>query len=349
MKIALVGCGVVGQGLLKIIRDKEDLLRDRFDLEVQLVAVSDKLKGSILHDGGIPIAAFLEHLEAKKPIGDFTLEGAEYGLDAVPTIQRTNADVVVEVAYTDVKTGEPASTHLREAFRAKKHVSTTNKGPGALHFAELSTLARVNDVLYKYEGTVMSGTPVFNLLDYTLAGNDVHSIKGILNGTTNFILTKMEEDGMAYQDALKLAQELGYAEADPTADVEGFDALAKVLILSNVVLGGGLKEADVERVGITGISIEDINAAKAEGMRYKLIGETRWVGDEVVASVKPVKLPLSDPLAGVGGAINALTFETDLMGPVTIQGAGAGQLETGFSVLIDLINIHRETSPNHGA
>jgi homoserine dehydrogenase len=189
----------------------------------------------------------------------------------------------------------------------------------------------------------MSGTPIFDLLEYCLAINDIREIKGILNGTTNFMLTKMEEENMSYPDALALAQKLGYAEADPTADVEGFDALAKVVILSNVVLGGSLKPSDAEeRVGISGITIEDIQKAKSEGMRYKLIGSTRIENGKIIASVKPVKLPLSDPLAGVSGAVNALTFKTDLSGDITIQGPGAGKLETGFAIMIDVLNMHRE-------
>ena len=147
---------------------------------------------------------------------------------------------------------------------------------------------------------------------------------------------------MAYEDALALAQKLGYAEADPTVDVEGFDALAKVIILSNIVLGGRLKPSDAERIGISGITIEDVQKAKAEGMRYKLIGSARKEGEKVIASVKPEKLPLTDPLAGVGGAVNALTFKTDLSGDITIQGPGAGKIETGFAIMIDVLNIHRE-------
>jgi homoserine dehydrogenase len=199
-----------------------------------------------------------------------------------------------------------------------------------------------NNVKFRYEGVVLSGTPVFDLLDYCLAGNDITEFKGILNGTTNFMLTKMEEEGMPYDKALALAQDLGYAEADPTADVEGFDALAKVIILSNLVLGGDLKPDDVERVGISDITIEDIWGAKGEGTRYKLIGSGKKVGNRVIASVKPEKLPYSDPLAGVGGATNALTFKTDLSGDITILGAGAGKIETGFAILIDVLNIHRE-------
>ncbi len=341
-RIVMVGCGVVGQGFLGILEDKKEMLRQKYDFEPELVAVADTLKGSIMADGGLEIRAFLEHVEASKSIDTFRAEGAVTGLNSVETIRKANADILVEVTYTDIKTGEPAASHMREALGKGMSVATTNKGPVTLHFKELSKLAKENDAMLRYEGVVMSGTPIFNLLDYCLAGNDIKEIKGILNGTTNFMLTKMEEENMAYEDALALAQELGFAEADPTADVEGFDALAKVVILSNVVLGGNIRPEDVERTGISGITIEDVQEAKEQGMRYKLIGSTRKDGDRIIASVKPEKLPLSDPLAGVGGAINALTFRTDLSGDITIQGSGAGKVETGFAIMIDVLNIHRE-------
>ncbi len=341
-KIVMIGCGVVGQGFLEILVQKKELLSKKFGFEPVLVGVSDMMKGSVMVPEGIDIPTFLEHVSAGKKIDEFSAPGAVSGLDSVKTIQQVDADIMVEVTYTDIKTGEPATTHMREALAKGMSIATTNKGPVTLHFKELCNLAEQNNAILKYEGVVMSGTPIFDLLDYCLAVNDVKEIKGILNGTTNFMLTKMEDDNMAYDDALTLAQKLGFAEADPTADVEGFDALAKVVILSNVVLGGSIGPDDVERIGISGISIEDVQQAKTEGMRYKLIGSTKLVDGKIIASVKPEKMPLSDPLAGVGGAVNALTFNTDLSGEITILGPGAGKIETGFAIMIDVLNIHKE-------
>ncbi|MCD6461466.1 MAG: homoserine dehydrogenase, partial [Thermoplasmata archaeon] len=316
--IIMIGCGVVGQGFLRILADKSAYLEERYGFKARVVAISDKLKGAIMVEKGLDLPRFLEHLENGGRVDTFPAEGAVTGLDPVETIRRAPGDIVVEVSYTDIKTGEPAATYMREALSSGKHVATTNKGPPALFYRELDELARKNGVLFKHEGVVMSGTPIFNLLDYCLAGNEIREIRGILNGTTNFILTKMEEDNMAYEDALALAQKLGYAEADPTADVEGYDALAKVVVLGNIVMGGSLKPEDVPREGITGITSEDIKRAAEEGMRYKLIGRVRRREDgDIEASVAPVKLPLTDPLAGVGGAMNALTFTTDLSGEVT--------------------------------
>ncbi len=326
---------------MKILRDKKDFLKNNFGFDAKVVAISDKFKGSIFVDEGIDLDGLLAHMEQTGKVDGFTAPGAITGLDPIETIRRSNADIIAEASFTDIKTGEPATSHVREALGTGKHVITTNKGPVALFQRELDALAKQNKVQFRYEGAVMSGTPIFNLMEFCLAGNDVVEVKGILNGTTNFILTKMEEDDMAYEDALALAQKLGYAEADPTGDVEGYDALAKVMQLSNIALGGNLKEEDIEREGITGITSEMIKAAAAEGMRYKLIGSTRKEGGKIIAYVKPIKLPLSDPLAGVGGAINALTFSCDLSGDVTIQGPGAGQMETGFALLIDILAINR--------
>jgi homoserine dehydrogenase len=221
-----------------------------------------------------------------------------------------------------------------------KHISTSNKGPIALAYRELSDTAAQKGLLLRFEGTVMSGTPALHLGIFDLAGCDVTEVYGILNGTTNYILSRMEE-GFGYEEALKEAQEKGYAEAVPDADVEGWDALGKVVILANTVMGAALTPDDVSCEGITKISKGDVERAKAEGMRYKLIGRVRKEGGKVLAAVAPERLPLSNPLAAVMGATNAVTFCTDLMGDVTLVGAGAGRAETGFSILADLLDIHR--------
>lgn len=334
-KLAIIGCGTVGQGLLQIIKDK--------NADISVVAISDMLKGSLLEPDGIDISIMLDVLGKGGKVDDYDKVGpsAIRGLNAIETIQQCDADIMAEMTYTDIKTGQPATSHIEEALKKGMNVTTSNKGPAALYYKKLSKLAADNGVKFLIEGTVMSGTPVFNLARECFAGCEISEVKGILNGTTNYILTKMEDEGWSYEDALKKAQELGYAEADPTADVEGFDALAKVVILSNVLLGGDVHPDDVPCQGISKITLEDIKSATNEGMRYKLIGSTKLEGNKIIASVKPVKLPLSDPLTGVGGANNALTFDTDLLGKVTIQGAGAGKIETGFSIFVDILNIIR--------
>ncbi len=246
--------------------------------------------------------------------------------------------MMVEVTYTDLKTAEPATTHIRTAIDRGMHVVTSNKGPPALHYQELRSLADMAGVRFLFEGTVMSGTPLLNLIRETLAGSKISEIRGILNGTTNYILTRMEE-GMTYETALKKAQELGYAEAVPDADVLGWDALAKVTILANVVFGQALKPFDHPCTGITEITPDDIAAARKRGKRYKLIGRVWEERGRVKVSVGPEEVEFTHPLASVGGATNALTISTDTLGEITIVGPGAGKRETGYSLLIDLLHV----------
>jgi homoserine dehydrogenase len=340
-RIALIGFGTVGQGLCEILLSKAGELKSVHGFEWDVVAVSDIQKGSVASTSGLDVKELLALTEGGKPLEEAS-SATDRGWDALKTIRESNATIVCELAYTDIKTGQPATDHCRAAFETDKHIVTSNKGPAALNYRELSDLAAKNGVRFMIEGTVMSGTPVLNLARNELAGNEISCIKGILNGTTNYILTNMEA-GQAYDDVLAEAQRLGYAEADPTADVEGFDALAKVTILANVVMGANLTPDDIPCKGISHLTLDDIEKARAEGKRWKLIGEVKREGGGISASVAPVMVELSHPLAGVSGAVNALTFSTDLMGDVTITGAGAGKVETGFSILVDILDIHRNT------
>lgn len=341
-RIALLGFGVVGQGLAEILRDKGQALRSSLGFDGKIVAISDPRKGSLYHPEGLDLD---QALKAVKDTGKLDVYPDSSGLirswDSFQTIRESNADTVVEITFTDVKTGQPAIDHCRVAFECHKNVVISNKGPVALAYQELSQLAKEKRVRWGYEGTVMSGTPALRMPLVALAGNEIREVKGILNGTTNYILTKMEE-GLTYEDALKEAQALGYAEADPTSDVEGYDAQYKVVILANVVMNVPLKREQVSCEGISSLTPQDIEWAKSQGKRWKLIGRVRKEGDHVVANVAPEAISVMDPLAGIMGATNAVTFDCDLAGLITLVGAGAGRKETGFSILIDLINIARE-------
>lgn len=338
-KIALIGFGTVGQGLCEILISKEDYLKSNYDFEASIVAISDVMKGAVYCKDGLDIQQCLDLVKSGKNLEEYDNK-CENGWDSLRTIKETNADIICELAFTDVKTGEPAITHCKAAFENGKHIVTSNKGPAALQYVALKKLAEQNDVRFMIEGTVMSGTPVLNLADGPLAGCEITAIKGILNGTTNYMLSEMEK-GMTYNDVLNKAQELGYAEADPTGDVEGFDAMAKVIILSNVVMNASIGANDVDREGITKITPAMIVDAQKENARWKLIGSIEKTSSGVKASVKPEKLPLTHPLANIMGATNALTFTTDLLGDITIIGAGAGKIETGYSILTDILDIHR--------
>jgi homoserine dehydrogenase len=253
-------------------------------------------------------------------------------------IAQSGAAVLVEVSPTNFATGEPATGYIRAAIARGMHIVTANKGPVALHFAELTEAAAAAGLSFGFEGTVMSGTPSLRLCWSDLVGGEVRELHGIVNGTTNYILTEMER-GRDYADVLAEAQRLGYAEADPSGDVDGHDAAGKAVILANVLMGATLTPDDVDRAGITGLSREMVVSAAGAGERWKLIARIWRDGDGVHASVQPTRLPATHPLASVSGATNALSISVEPLGEVTIIGPGAGSVPTGFALLSDILKI----------
>ena len=339
-RLMIVGLGNVGQALLHILRDDADFFENRFGVRFKVVAVNDMRLGSLYDPNGLSLPALLAGANA----GDLTsVQAAQHDWSVETMLEQADADTLVEASFTDLQTGEPATTYVRKALMLGKHVVTTNKGPIALHFHELHSLAQKHGVKIGFEGTVMSGTPAMALGINLLAAAGIQRIQGILNGTTNFILSQMET-GKGYEEALAEAQALGYAEADPTGDVEGFDAAGKVVILSNLVMGTNITMQDVDRKGITQLTLQDIQNAKEDGQRWKLIGAVENVDGQIRASVQPTSLPMEHPLANVGGATNAVSYTTRLLGNVTLIGAGAGRLETGYALISDLLAIHGKTS-----
>ncbi len=337
-RLALIGFGTVGQGFVEILRDRSAEITEEFGASYRITGVCDARLGSIHDPAGFDPAALLDAVSDGG--GLESLDASEKGWNATRLAESGDADILIELSFTDLETGEPATTHVRRALDSGKHVVTTNKGPVALHWPEISALAAERGVQIGAEGTVMSGTPTVNLGLNLLRAAGVNGVRGILNGTCNYILTRMEA-GSTYEDALSEAQEKGYAEADPTGDVEGFDAAGKVVILANLLMGEPIRMDDVDRTGISGLTPDDIAAAAEAGERWKLIGSVEHAGGEVKSVVSPQRVPLSHPLSSVGGAMNAVTFDTEILGEVTLVGPGAGRLETGYSVLVDLLEIHR--------
>ena len=330
-RLIIVGFGSVGQGLAEIIERRGAWLEERHGVALRLVGVATRAWCSYSPDGLSP-AALLAAAKSRSP----EQLPARQLWSPEELIARAEADVLAEVSSTDLESGEPATGHIRAALGRGMHVVTANKGPIALHGPALLAEARAAGLGLGFEGTVLSGTPALRLGLRDLAGCELRELRGIVNGTTNYILTQMDA-GAPYAEALAEAQRLGYAETDPTGDVEGFDAAGKAVILANMLMGGSLRPADVQRAGITRLTPADVEAARAAGERWKLIARVAREGESVVASVAPVRLPLSHPLASVGGATNALTFGTDLLGEVTLIGPGAGGVATGFALLADIL------------
>ena len=343
VKIVYVGFGIVSQGLAEIILRNNSVLPLDKNIEVQTVGILDKIKGSKLDTKGIN----MQHILANANNGDYSLL-TENILDIPKAIQEINADIVIEASFTDIKTGQPAISHIETALNSDKHVVTTNKGPFALAYEEIFNLAKLKRKTLAIEGTVMSGTPIINVLNTGLLGSDITAVSGVMNGTSNYILSKMEV-GMTYNDALSQAQKLGYAEADPTSDVEGLDTLAKVIILANVVFDVQLIQEDIEVKGISKITLSDVQEAAADNKRWKLIGSV-WKDDKGIihGSVCPKLIPMNDSLYNISDATNALKITSNILGDTTIVGAGAGKIETGFALYNDIISIVNSEKLKHG-
>jgi homoserine dehydrogenase len=344
LRLAIIGFGTVGQGFGELLLAKKKELLNKFGLEWEVVALSDLKYGAAYQAEGLDLQKILETTHQGKMISTLFPRTGEITTERI--IEQRDYDILIELTVTNIQTGEPAYTFIRQALAAGKHVITTNKGPTALKLSELQSVAQRNHAILKYEGTVLSGTPLINLTKYNLAGLEIHKIEGILNGTCNFILTKMDQ-GQSYEEALAEAQRLGYAEDKPEADVEGWDATAKVMILSQAIFETSLSIDDVEREGITALTAKDIEIARNEKKVWKLLARIEKTAKGIRASVRPEKISLSHPLASVSGSTNALTFTVDYLQQVTINGPGAGRYETGYAVLNDLISIHRELSKSN--
>ncbi len=262
------------------------------------------------------------------------------GEGVVRMIDAAEADTLVELSITDLETGEPATTHVRHALSAGWNVVTTNKGPIALHYGELRELASRNGVTLAFEGTVMSGTPVIQLAGLIRSAG-CKRLVGILNGTTNYIITEVER-GATYEEALTRAQHHGYAEADPSGDVDGSDSAAKLVILGEIIADASIALGEVDRVPLSSVSADEVHGASTTGEKIRYVASLEDHAGSWRASVSPRRLPGAHPLAGVSGAGNGVTFGTELLGEVTILGPGAGPRQTAFAVLSDLRRIDRD-------
>jgi homoserine dehydrogenase len=341
VKLVFVGFGTVAQGCAKhLASHKKELERD-YSFQFKVVAITDTVKGSILNsDQGInlPDALRVSQSGAKLDAGE--LKG-KTGLSTIETIRDTDAEIVIEATWTNLKDAEPGLTHLVTAIENGKDVATSNKGPIALAYKRLTELAKSKGRQLRFESTVMSGTPIFNMHEFALQAAKITALKGILNGTSNYVLTEMTA-GKNYNEVLKRAQELGYAEVDPSGDVEAYDPTAKITILTNALMNANVNYHDVERQGITNITPDDINIAAKESKRIKLIASaSKDAKGKWAVSCKPTQLPSTDILAHVDGVMNALKISMDVQPDVTIIGPGAGGDSAGYGLLSDVLTIHR--------
>ena len=335
MRIILVGYGVVGKGVTTILaRNYAERIKDT-GFNPKIVAIAD-IDGAVINPRGLSS----EKLEAIKQRGYPISADPEFGhpgMAALDVIESVEAEVVVEVTPVNIKNGEPALSHIIKAFKTGKHVVTTNKGPLALAMPSLTELAEYNNVYFRFSGTVGGGTPMLEFAKRCLQGDKILGIRGILNGTTNYILTEMSQNRVSFQEALTNAQKLGYAEREPSMDIDGFDTACKVVILSNWIMNRKVTLRDVDRTGIRDVSLEALDEASKKGNTIKLIGSI----DSGKPTVKPTEIPKTNPLC-VSGVLNAITFQTEYAADQTLIGRGAGGIETASAVLRDLLDIRHK-------
>jgi homoserine dehydrogenase len=348
LDLALVGFGNVARQFVRLIgqtRICERLAIDH-DLNVRIVGIATARHGSIFEPTGLDAVRVAQAIER----GD-TLRGNGSALaliERLATMPRgdTHGRVVVETTTLDVKTGRPAIDHVRAALEAGCHVVTTNKGPAAHGWRALDELARARAVSFLFEGAVMDGIPIFNLVRETLPAVRVTGFRGIVNATTNHVLTTLEEGG-EFGPALEEMQRAGIAEADPSLDVDGWDAAAKTAALANVLMGAELTPADVDRTGIRTVTGSQARAAVARGRRIRLVASARESSPSgsAHARVAPEELPSEDPLASLRGMANAIVFETDLLGEVMVTQLSGGLTQTAYAIVTDLVRVaHRARS-----
>lgn len=334
MRIMLNGFGVVGQSLSKLLGSRDDA-SSGYGLRTRLVGVADS-GGATTDEAGLEPSLLAK---AKRETG--TVVGAGSPVDRDAMISATEADVLIETTPSNYTDGEPGMTNIMAALKRGMHVISVNKGPLALALPSLVEMARYNGVRLRFSGTVGGGTPILNYAKNSLRGERITSFRGILNGTTNYILSNMET-GLTFQDALDDARSKGYVEADESLDLDGLDAAAKLTILANWVMDMKVTMRQVSRTGIRDVTVQDIRRAAERKAAVKLVASCDD-GDHL--EVSPVEVRRDDPMC-VNGTLNAASFTSVHSGTQTIIGRGAGGMETASAILRDLFDIRQAvTSP----
>jgi homoserine dehydrogenase len=313
VRVGLLGCGHVGSALVRLIDEHAPVIQARAGVKIEVAAVA------------------VRNLAKER---DVDLATDRFTNDAEEVVNDPSLDVVVEV----IGGIEPARSLILAALGQGKPVITANKELLANFGRELFEAAEDRGVDLLFEASVCGGVPLIRALRESLAGDRIHRIMGIVNGTTNFVLTRMTEKGASFQDALAEAQTLGYAERDPTADVEGFDAAAKAAIVASIAFGAKVVAGDVYREGISGLTAGDIESARNLGYVVKLLALAEEVDGEVAVRVHPAMVPLHHPLASVKDSFNAVFIEAKAVGDLMLYGRGAGGMPTAAAVLGDLID-----------
>jgi len=338
VKLVLIGVGNIGRRFLELLARKEDILRTRYGLELVLVGAGDTSGAALAVERLDPLQVI--HLKRKgQGVAAYPLVGRP-GMGTVELIQHAQADVLLEASPTNLRDGQPGLGCIEEALQRGMHVVTVNKGPLVLAYSRLAKLAAEKGVRLAFSGAVAGGLPTINIGRRDLAGSEILRLEGILNLTTNYILTQMAEGDKSHAEALAEAQAEGHAEADPSLDVEGWDAANKLVILAQSVLGHSASLGDVEVEGITGIGPEDLKQATARGKVIKLIAKAEREDGGYHLSVQPTWLDLCHPLARLRAHQMGIVYYTDTNGTITAIIDEEDPMPTAAAMLRDLINVY---------
>jgi homoserine dehydrogenase len=338
IRLALVGFGNVGRRFAEQLRGPYARALAGEGAHVRVTGIATARHALAIDPRGIGLGRALDLVATGESLG--TLHRGSRVHDVTAFVARVPADVLIEITPLDPQSGRPAIDHVRQALNRGMHVITANKGPVAFALRSLKALARRKKRLFLHEGAVMDGTPVFNLAERCLRGARILSFRGTLNSTTNLVLSRMEE-GLTPAAAVKEAQALGIAEADPTNDLEGWDAAVKGCAIANGLMGASVRPSQAKRRGIAGLTPSDASRALRAGTRLRLVVRGARDGRSVRVSVAPERIPLGDPLSG-SGPDAALVLETDVMGEIGVFERGATVDQTAYALLSDLIHVIRE-------
>jgi homoserine dehydrogenase len=338
--LVLVGFGNVARRFVTLLHEQRATLAREYDITTRIVGIVTRRHGQQFSTRGIDAAA-LAASSIRNPQSSIRNDSVAFVRDAVKrsaAAARERRLVVVETTTLDIERGQPAIDHVRTALAGGAHVITANKGPAAFAYRQLALAAERAERRFLFEGAVMDGIPIFNLVRETLPAVHIVGFRGVVNSTTNFILTAMEQ-GQPFDQALAEMQGMGIAEADPSLDIDGWDAAAKTAALANVLLGARLTPRTVERQGITRDIGRRAMDAREAGRRLKLVARAGPEGSRIAARVAPEELPDDDLLATLEAQQNAIIFHTDLLGELAIVQRGGNLTQTAYALLSDLVAI----------
>lgn len=338
--LCFIGFGNVARSLVRLLERKRDLLKSKYDVTYSITSIATGSHGFAVNPTGLDAQQALENAESGKSISPLSTFQVE---DSIAVIQKSSANVMFENSPVNTQTGQPALDHIRLALNLGMHAITANKGPVVHGYRELTALAESKGKKFRFESAVLGGAPVFSVMREAFPLAELESFKGILNATTNVILSRME-NGETYEQALAYAQKIGLAETDPTNDVDGWDAAIKVAALVTVLWDAPMTPQQVNPTGIRGITSGMIEKAKAEGNRYKLICSAEKRDGRIIAGVSPQLVDSSSSLYGMMNSSTGVTFRTDVILDYSISlsekpGMTGGPEETAYGLFADFVSI----------